>query len=49
MFECSKCQQIDQGVKINNNNNKIIINRIDNHSARIKFINFKINYLMFEI
>lgn len=48
MFECSKCQQIDQGVKINNNN-KIIINRIDNRSARIKFINFKINYLMFEI
>lgn len=49
MFERSKCQQIDQGVKINNNNNKIIINRIDNRSARIKFINFKINYLMFEI
>lgn len=48
MFECSKCQQIDQGVKINNNN-KIIINRIDNRSARIKFVNFKINYLMFEI
>lgn len=48
MFECSKCQQIDQRVKINNNN-KIIINRIDNRSARIKFINFKINYLMFEI
>lgn len=48
MFECSKCQQIDEGVKINNNN-KIIINRIDNRSARIKFINFKINYLMFEI
>lgn len=48
MFECSKCQQIDQGVKINNSN-KIIINRIDNRSARIKFINFKINYLMFEI
>lgn len=48
MFERSKCQQIDQGVKINNNN-KIIINRIDNRSARIKFINFKINYLMFEI
>lgn len=48
MFECSKCQKIDQGVKINNSN-KIIINRIDNRSARIKFINFKINYLMFEI
>lgn len=48
MFERLKCQQIDQGVKINNNN-KIIINRIDNRSARIKFINFKINYLMFEI